>query len=57
MPEEKRAADGDNGACAGRKPWRTPRIILSALSNSEAKGPPTLEANLFFSPTSHTANS
>jgi hypothetical protein len=57
MPEEKITTGEDISGCTSRKPWRTPQVIVSALSNSEAKGPPTLEANLFFSGTIHTPNS
>ncbi len=58
MPEQHNTlgADTDASADQARKPWRTPHVIVSALRDSEAKGPPTAELSLIASPSSHTGS-
>jgi len=43
MPGDVGTVGRDTGAVASRKPWRTPHVIVSSLSDSSAKGPPSLE--------------
>lgn len=59
MPEQCNAAEAGIEPPAGgqRKPWQTPRVIVSSTAYSEAKGPPTAEISpTFFSATKHTGS-